>query len=378
MGSVARARVRVLHCAVSCLLLFAPAARGDTREAAASPSHADAPPRVDLAIVGETPATQDLGGRIGSWFKAPTVVRATGLARLEASSVFAPTGEPGVRVWVIQLSASSAHVVFAVEQGAGKPPRYLVDDMDLPHGLDELAIEQLAQVVYMSAMALWAGTVESSRHDVEVILQPAQVGAAPPPPVLSPASPAMPDETAGPAREAQTMVRTGLEYTVRAAGDEGVLQTIGASVGMARRATTWDLGVNVRGSVIVPEQPSKSGIHLDVRGVGVGLGVAAAKRVGGAVSVGGEIGPGIEFVQYQVTSVDQASLVPSDGGVNPRPVVSARAGIQADLGPLSLAVDALVAVEMVRTHYDVSVDGKRTEVLVPWIAQPGLVAALSW
>ena len=174
------------------------------------------------------------------------------------------------------------------------------------------------------------------------------------------------------------MVRTGLEYTVRYAGDEGALQTIGASVGLAHRGASWDLGVNLRGNVIVPEQPSKSGIHLDVRGVGLGLGLAAAKRVGGGVSIGGEIGPGIEFVQYQVTSVDQASLVASDGGVNPRPVVAARAGVQADLGPVSLAIDALVAVEMVRTHYDISVDGKRSEVLVPWIAQPGLVAGVVW
>ncbi|MGH7434537.1 MAG: hypothetical protein ACRENE_02600, partial [Polyangiaceae bacterium] len=343
MGSVDRARGRALRCAVSCILFFAPAARGDTREAtAAAPSRDDAPPRVDLAVVGETPATRDLGGRIGSWFKAPTVVRSTGLARLEASSVFAPTGEPGVRVWVVQLSTSSAHIVFAVEQGAGKPPRYLVDDMDLPHGLDELAIEQLAQVVSMSAMALWAGTVESSRHDVEVILQPAQVGAAPAPPATSPAppAPAAPDETAAAARDTQTMVRTGLEYTVRDAGDEGALQTVGASVGLAHRGATLDLGVNLRGSVILPEQPSKAGIHLDVRGVGVALGLAAARRVGGGVSIGGEIGPGIEVVQYQVNSVDDASLVPSDGGVNPRPVLSARAGLQADLGSLSLTVDA--------------------------------------
>ena len=161
MGSFGRTRAHALFCAVSFLLLAAPGARADAGDHAAASRPADAPPKVALAIVGEAAQNQDLGGRIGSWFHAPTAVNITKLSRLEASSVFAPSGEVGMRIWAIVLSTSSAHIVFAVEQGAGQAPRYLVHDMDLEHGLDELAIEQLSQVVYMSAMALWAGNVES-------------------------------------------------------------------------------------------------------------------------------------------------------------------------------------------------------------------------
>jgi hypothetical protein len=391
MVSLGRARAHALSCAVSCLLLAAPAARGDTGDRTAGSTLADAPPKVSLAIVGEAAGSKDLGGRIGSWFHAPTAVDVTRLARLAASSVFAPTGEPGMRIWVIVLSATSAHIVFAVEQGAGQPARYLVHDMELEHGLDELAIEQLSQVVYMSAMALWAGNVESSRRDVEESLLPA------PPALTTAAAPTaggagvaarspLGARQAAPARDqatpaadaVQTHVRAGLDYELRDAGDEGALQTVGVTVGVERRQSAWDLGANLVGSVLVPNQPAKSGIHLDVRGVTLGLGLEAARRIGGGTWVGVEAGPGIELVSYEVTSIDQASLQPNAGGVNPRPIASVRAGVRADVGPARVGLDALLVVGMTRTHYDVLVDGNKSEVLVPWIAQPGLALAVSW
>jgi hypothetical protein len=393
MGSFGRARAHALCCTVSCLLLVAPAARGDAAAGDRSATYkpADAPPKVSLAIVGDAAGSQDLGGRIGSWFHAPTAVSATKLSRLEASSVFAPSGELGMRIWVIVLSTSSAHIVFAVEQGAGQPPRYLVHDMDLEHGLDELAIEQLSQVVYMSAMALWAGNVESSRRDVEESLLPARQadaaaggagagGTAVTPraaPVAQPEAPGR-DRTTQAADAVRTHVRAGVEYAARDAGDEGALQTVGVMVGWERQQGDWDLGANLAASVLVPDQPAKSGIHLDVRGVTLGLGFEAARRVGGATWVAVEAGPGIELVSYQVTSVDQATLQPNAGGVNPRPVASVRAGVRADVGPARLGLDALLVIGMMRTHYDVLVDGRRSEVLVPWLAQPGVAANVSW
>ena len=55
-----------------------------------------------------------------------------------------------------------------------------------------------------------------------------------------------------------------------------------------------------------------------------------------------------------------------------------RAGVRADVGPARIALDALLVVEMLRTHYDVRVDGHQSEVIVPWLAQPGLALAVSW
>ena len=118
----------------------------------------------------------------------------------------------------------------------------------------------------------------------------------------------------------QTHLRAGLDYELRDAGDEGALQTVGVTLGLERRQAAWDLAANLGASVLVPDQPAKAGIHLDVRGVTMGLGLEAARRVGAWTWVGVEAGPGIELVSYQVTSVDEASLQPSAGGVNPRPV----------------------------------------------------------
>jgi hypothetical protein len=188
----------------------------------------------------------------------------------------------------------------------------------------------------------------------------------------------VPDRVTPAADSVQTHVRAGVDYELRDAGDEGAMQTVGVTVGVHRRKSVWDLGANLGASVLVPSQPAKSGIHLDVRGVTLGLGLEAARRVSGGTWIGVQAGPGIEVVSYQVTSVDQAALEPNAGGVNPRPVVSVRAGVRADLGPARLGLDALLVVETMRTHYDVSIDGRKSEVLVPWLAQPGVALALSW
>lgn len=369
MGSIVRARARALICSTVWVGLQGPAAQADSSGQTPAAPPVGAPPRVDLAIVGDAAGASGLEDRIGSWFRGQsTVLRTTAMPDLEASSVFAASGAPGVRVWVLLTAPTSAHIVFAVQAGEGRPPRYLVNDVAMDRGLDELAIEQLAQVVYLSAMALWAGNVESSRQDVEASLRTA-------PSVVR----ALPRADVAPSPDrGQTLLGAGIEYTVRLEGDEGVAQTLAATLSVLRHRSATELGGRFRAEFLAPRQPSKSGIHLELQGVGFEAGAAMSRRVSERTWIGGEVGPGLEVVSYRVSSVDDPSLRPSDGGINPRPISYARLGARVDLGSFRVACDALVVVQLLRTHYDVVIDSHRSEVLVPWMVQPGLSAGVSW
>jgi hypothetical protein len=263
---------------------------------------------------------------------------------------------------------------FAVEDRAREIPRYLVHDVALDRGLDELGMEQLAQVVYLSAMALWAGNVESSRRDVEEGLRP-PLAAPPPTPTAPPTAPPL---TIKPPQGWRHGIRVGLDYIVRFRGDEGLTEGPGASVGVLWSEGASELGGRLHAELSLPHHPAKSGVEIDVFGGTFRLGLTMGHRASNRIWVTGEVGPGLDVVRYQTSSIANRSLQPTPGALSIRPLSYASVGVRADLGFASLSCSALVAVQLVRTHYDISENGLRSELLVPWLVQPGFSASVSW
>jgi hypothetical protein len=353
-------------------------ARADAPDRTQGASPAGVLPQVELALVGDVGAAAGLADRIESWFRGQTtIVRRTTMASLQASLVFSAAKDPGVRVWILFSSPTDVHLVFAVQQGAGTPPRYLVKEVPLDSGLDELQSEQIAQVVYLSAQGLWAGNVESTRHDVEQSLGVAAPAPAPPrdPPALP--APAVPDATPRPI-PVRAVASAGVDYAVKLAGDEGLAQAPGAAVALSWRIGPTEIGGRLRAAVLLPHTAVRSGVHLDLKGLAFAVAGTVAGRVARSTWVVGEAGPGLEITSYRVASVDDPSLRPGGGGTDPRPTLHVRAGVRADLGVFRLECDALVVVQLLRAHYDVSIDGSRSEALVASIVQPGLAAGVSW
>jgi len=297
---------------------------------------------------------------------------------LEPSSVLAAIGHPGVRVWILLGEPKTARAFFTVQERPGQAPRYLVTDVVLENGLDELGIERLGQVVYLSAMALWAGTVETSRQDVEQELQdqaaPGEGSprAEPPPPAAALAVPTIPDAST------RITIATGFEYTARFDGDEGVANVVGVAVSALQQGRSSELGGRLRAGLVLPRQTTQSGVELDTQGETFSLGVAAARKVGSRTWIPGEIGFGLDVVRYRTGALANPSFQPTPGGVDVRPVAYARCGARFDLGAVNLGIDAVLDVELVRAHYDVSEDGQRVTILVPWLVHPGLSAGVSW
>ena len=65
------------------------------------------------------------------------------------------------------VAVGSVGVILARAERAFRPD-------PLENGLDELGIEQVAQIVYLSSLALWAGDLESPRFQLRGVEVPAE------------------------------------------------------------------------------------------------------------------------------------------------------------------------------------------------------------
>jgi hypothetical protein len=277
------------------------------------------------------------------------------------------------------IDRRKARAFFAVKPAEGAA-RYLVSDVALDGGLDELGIERLAQVVYLSASGLWAGNLESTREKMEEVLHE-QPSARPPEivrsvPVVASETPATRPKVA--AAPGATRIRAGFEYAAIVRGDPGITQEIGVSLGALRTADTFDWGGVVRIGALLPQRANAAGVEVDTQGVTFALGAAGERRVAERVHLSLQLGVGAEVVHYRPGAIANASLHPDAGGTDVQPFGFTRAGARYDVGRVGLSLDALVQFKALRAHYDVELDARRSEIIVPWMVQPGLSGGASW
>ena len=330
------------------------------------------PPQVQLAIVGDAANADVIGKRIASWFRGQaTTVWTTQLETLDPALVLTPTDHPGVQVWIVLSDPNIAHVFFAVQEVPGQTPRYLVTDIAFDSGLDELAIEHLGQVVYPSALALWAGNVESSRADVEAELrhQPGDGPAPISPPLFLQPPPPEPSTLA---------LHLGTEYAAMLDGDAGLAQKLGATASALWRRDETTFGGRVHLGALLPHDTTVSGVQLDLEGASVAIGAAVERTMSRRASIPAELGVGLDLVHYRTGMLENPAFQPTAGGYDLQPLVYARSGVRLALGTVSITIELILDVQLRRTHYDVVDAGQQMPVVVPWLVQPGLAASLLW
>jgi hypothetical protein len=278
------------------------------------------------------------------------------LLALDSDTVFANLGRPGVRVWIVLSDPNRVRVFFSVQDAVTVAPRYLMIEVPLDEGLDEIGIEQLGQVVYPSAHALWMGEVETPRVDLE-----RELHATAPSPL--------------PARRStvSTMrISIGPEYEAVAQG-EGINQSIGGTVAVFGQR----LGLRAHVAAMLPREASNGGMTVAFHGAGVAAGGALAHPLGRRTHLLGELGAGLDIIAYRPTMLPAPAL-PMPGGTDVQPIVYARIGGSVALGSSSLAIEAVANLHLRRTHYDVELDGESRELVVPWLFQPGIAATVTW
>lgn len=370
-----RSAQHCLLCAGVCALLATPPASAHAEQASppsAPPSRDRGPiPRIDLAIVGAVANGDAISGRVLSFFTGENTTSQTRrIELLDPNEVFAPAGFAGVRVWLSMPEATTARLVFAVQEEASALPRFLVRDVTLDGGLDEVGQEQLAQVVYLSAQALWAGTVETSQQEVEASLARSRQGTAS-------SSKARPKARSSPPEPATPSFEFGPEYVLRNHGDEGLSHSLGATFGASLPLAGFRPGARLHVGFTFPRSAEKESLRLELGGGNARVGLAPAWRLSQSVWMTTEAGPGLDLVRFSPT-FDESAVAPEESRWDFRPFVYAGVELRWALHGLSLGLGALLAVQLQRTHYDVADDAARSEVLVPAVVQPALSAGVLW
>jgi hypothetical protein len=357
-----------LACAFSSWAGLAQAAEA-VDAAAAAPSEGAPPPRVELVLVGDQAGGGLLLERTMSWFRDPRVTtEATRGSSVDAAAVLAPGASAGVRIWIWLRSPSSARLFIAAHDTETGADRYWVSDDPLPSGLDELGSEQLAQLVHLSALAVWAGNLESRRSEVEAGLASE---AAKPAPIAPPAQ-AAPRE----AETSRSLLRLGAGYSLRFAGDEGAPQVVSAMLGYGLHQPRRELSLQANVGVLIPRSVSSSAVELDLKGASAWLEAAGEFQQTERFWLTCAAGPGIDVVSYHASHSETLRAEP--GGTDVRPFAQAALGARLDVGGVSVHIAALVLAQWLRVHYDVARDTGQSEVLVPWIVQPGAAVGVTW
>jgi hypothetical protein len=304
----------------------------------------------------------------------------------------------------------SAHLYFAVERSANQELKFLWRSVDLPSGLDELGVEQLVQVIHLSSLALWEGSVETSRaqlaeklgrergalplepspHDPPPTFESGRLVEAPP--VVAPYQPPAPTRRSLPlvgithATVAVSRERhdgafdptLGIGYVIRWRGPEraaiGPEMMLGANLWFGEYAlgfrATWQ-SLSTQAITLAPAE-------FDVSGNSFRFGGHATLKISRTIELKADLGAGLDIIRYRTTRTTDPQLEPELEPHDLRPFVYLGMGAQHRVGPFGLGLSALLAAQVLDTRYGVANSGKFASYMTPWRVQPGLRLELSW
>jgi hypothetical protein len=274
---------------------------------------------------------------------------------------------------VVLEKRGRVRLFFSLEAGPDQPLRYLASEVVLAHGLDEVGMEQVAQVAYLSTMALWEGRLETtSRQEMERRLNDDRPDERfRPPGVVTHAR-----STKDRARRS-VKLRPAIGYGLRWRGQLGMAHGPAVGLGLFSVGGRLELGGQVRGQWLLPAQPEEHGIALDLRGYACSLGLTLGYRATDRVTATAEFGPSLDVIRRRTRSVP-SGYTTTAGDVKLRPATFLAFGARMDFGPASLAAAFATTAQWYHTRYQY-LDAPRPKTLfTAWIVQPGLWVELSW
>jgi hypothetical protein len=317
--------------------------------------------------------------------------RAT-LTRLDA---LGDSPSAGPQVFVELVSAERARLVLSDERRG----RYLLRDVPLPNGLDEVGRETLAQVIESSLVALRGQAKALSREELNQLLTgeaafgPAESASSPEMPSKDAARPVSESSPADSARPAPKVrhepapsalprwrIQLAGAYNTHWSGPE-----LGLLHGPALRLE-WERALGAESSWFAAatgelrwaQSYESSLVAVDVvsRAVWLTAGMKHAWRQELRLLAG--LGLGVDWAVIAPRDVEGglSRVLPetSDTTVWLR----AELGLERRLGSIQLALSLLVDASTVDTHYDVRRAGRAERWVTPWRVRPGVRVAVGW
>ena len=357
--------------ALGCSMLWAASSAALEQAAPNAAESRSAPPWVRIMLVGPEPAPS-FRQRLLSWFQRETRVTVVNAPTLRADQILGAGQADVVDVWLDLRLADVVHV-YLVASGKDSG-RYLVRDLAVEHGMDELDQERLAQVVFSSALAVWQGRTESPRFEIERRLgtserasgEPMPPSAAPPPTVV----PVAPAEQRPGARPAIVEYSVRVGYALSARGPEGLGHGPELWGTLLERRRRHLLGGFLMATYLLPFEGKERELTLKLTGMRARVGALVGQAVGEVFRVELGVGIGADIIHYQPSVSPDLSPLPDE--TETRPVVGAFLGGSVPAGAARIVLAVGADVQLARTIYQIQRGGTTYDVLKPWPVAPGL------
>jgi hypothetical protein len=323
--------------------------------------------RAEIVLVGDVQGSQALTLVVSELLEREGVAATfTGASHFAPEALLAaPDSDRRVLVFITLPTKLVAKLYLRGPLGQ----RFLLRELRLRSGLDELGCESIAQVVAASTQVLLRTDAGLDRAAAQAGLREAESPAPPTPPPPEPA----PVES----RAAPKSVRLG--YWLAARGFWG---WTGAAM-RSRFGGGLELALSERlhkklllRQRLVFEQLAKQTLSpqdltVDVRTSALRLGLDVARTRGPHAFVLG-VAAGVDLVHIRPTGARDESWELADAGVDVLPVLRAELRYEWTVKRLLLGCAASADVSLANNHYEVQEGEQRETVARPWPVTPGL------
>lgn len=320
--------------------------------ASAQPSEpaaeSSAPTPVEIVLVGGAGKDASLDARIQSWFGPETALSISRERMLMAESVLAGRSSRGVTVWVTLRTRNDARLYFAAASESEEPTRYLLRDVPLNDGLDEVGSERVAQVVHSLVTAIIDDSADVvARPDIERELAPP----LPPPVPTATDGPvdAPPAVASDPVEPLSFAALTGAFYRASFAGDEGFPHGPGLALGGTLERGAFGVGGIARGQYAWPHSVRVEDVDVRFTELSIRLGGRGAFR-SRSLTLDLEVGGGAAWVRYDPEATESGPL-PAPRDTDERFFWFASAGIRHVFGPAQLGARLELELYPALSHY---------------------------
>jgi hypothetical protein len=314
-------------------------------------------PPVDV-FIASTPETLTLLRRAMGIGEHP--VRWLPIERIDETQVLRRPRERGTipaRAWIDCTRSDRVRLYFA----NWDTERFLVRDVPLPNGWDELARESLAQLIDSSMTAL--ATDESAGMSQTEMAS--ALGTAP-----------SPGGDAAPAWS----VAWGAFYAVQAFAPEQLIEHgPGLTAAFGPRAGRWRPSAWISTQYQLPESIGTSliGVRLDT--IALRAGIRLTRELSDRVAIAVQLGAGGDVVHIapRQGSSARASLSPERFSWEYDAELGLSATVRVNRS-IELWAAMLADADLGMRHYDVVVDGSTVRALTPWWVRPGVSVGVTW
>jgi hypothetical protein len=304
---------------------------------------------VEIVLVGRAGSDALLDERIQSWFGPETVLSITRERVLMVENVLEGRSSRGVTVWVTLRSRNEARLYFAAASEAEEPTRYLLRDVPLNDGLDEIGSERVAQVVHSSVTALIDDSADVvPRLEIERELAPPP---PPPPPTTTGARvDAPPPEPRERVQPLSFSALTGAFYRASFAGDEGFPHGPGLALGGALERGAFGAGAVARSQYVWPHLVRIDDVDVELTELSMRLGGRGGFR-SRSLTLDLEVGGGVTWVRYDPEATGSGPL-PAPRDTDERFFWFASAGIRHALGLFQVGGRLELELYPALSHYE--------------------------